>query len=326
VYVRDFVGDVGDPHSGAISASPDVILVPMTVASAQAAFGEGSGTENQDNLGYEATGGQDNFVYVRAQNRGGSDAPGTSVDVFWSPPSTLVTPDLWSPLGSLALPNLPTGDTLVAAGPITWAQGDIPAPGHYCFVAILSHAQDPGPAPIDFLDWDNFRAFIRNSNNVTWRNFNVVPNVPPPGAGMIAQQFLMAGAFDRTRRMRLEVTLRLPKGAKAELRLPEHLVEVFHPRRTPFLRKIDGDSTVGIPLNPSGVTRFPDVAFPPKVRHQLELRVHIPEEARHRSFTGWAAQFEGDEELGRVTWRFASAEDLERRDRHLEQHAGAPKD
>jgi hypothetical protein len=323
VYIRDFVGDSGDPHAGAISASPDVILVPTTVADAQAAFGEGSGTENLNNLGHEATAGQDNYVYIRAKNRGGSDGPGTSAQVFWSPPSTLVTPDLWEPVDTLAMPNLPTGDTLVAAGPITWAQADIPAPGHYCFVAILSQSHDPGPNPIDFLDWDNFRAFIRNNNNVTWRNFNVVPNVPPPGAEMIAQPFMMAGAFDRTRRMRLEVVLRLPRGSKAELRLPKHLIEYFLRNQAPFL-KADDDGTVRVPLNPAGITRYADVAFPPKIRHHLELLVHIPKEARERSYTGWAAQFEGDEELGRVTWRFASAEELKRRAMHLEEHAGKP--
>jgi len=323
VYIRDFLGDTGDPHAGAISASPDVILVPTTVVDAQVAFGEGSGTENLNNLGHEATAGQDNYIYVRAKNRGGSDGPGTSAQVFWSPPSTLVTPDLWTPVGTLAMPNLPTGDTLVAAGPITWADVDIPAPGHYCFVAILSQVQDPGPNPIDFLNWDNFRAFIRNNNNVTWRNFNVVPNMPPPGADMIAQPFLMAGAFDKTRRMRLEVTLRLPRGSKAHLRLPAHLVESMLRNRAPFLN-VDDDGTVRVPLNSTGITRYPDVAFPPKIRHKLELLVHIPLEARERSYMGWAAQFEGDEELGRVTWRFASAEELKRRDRHLEEHAGKP--
>jgi serine protease len=323
VYIRDFVGDTGDPHAGAISASPDVILVPTTVADAQAAFGEGSGTENLNNLGHEATAGQDNYVYVRAKNRGGSDGPGTSAQVFWAPPSTLVTPDLWQPVGTLAMPNLPTGDTLMAAGPITWADADITAPGHYCFVAILSQSHDPGPDPIDFLDWDNFRAFIRNNNNVTWRNFNVVPNVAPSGAEMIAQPFLMAGAFDRTRRMRLEVVLRLPRGSKAELRLPKHLVEYFLRNRAPFL-KADDDGTVRVPLNPSGTTRYADVPFPPKIRHKLELLVHIPKEARERSYTGWAAQFEGDQELGRVTWRFASAEELKPRAKHLEEHAGKP--
>ena len=32
VYMRDFVGDSGEPHTGAISASPDIILRPVAVA------------------------------------------------------------------------------------------------------------------------------------------------------------------------------------------------------------------------------------------------------------------------------------------------------
>jgi hypothetical protein len=87
---------------------------------------------------------------------------------------------------------------------------------------------------------------------------------------------------------------------------------------------VDDDDTVRVPLNPSGLTRYADVAFPPKIRHKLELLVHIPEEARERSYMGWAAQFEGEEEVGRVTWRFASAEELQRRATHLEEHAGKP--
>lgn len=320
IYLRDFVGDTGDPHTGAISASPDVILLPVTVADPQAAYGGGSGTENLATLGHEAVASQDNYVYVRAANRGGSIATGTTVEVFWSPVSTLVTPDLWSSIGTLALPALPTGDTLVAAGPITWAAADIPAPGHYCFVAILDHPQDPGPSPVDFLDWDNFKAFIRNHNNVTWRNFNVVPNAPPPGAPMSNQPFLMAGAFDKARRMRLEVTLRLPRGSRAELRLPSHLAEGLLRHRSPFYR-LDHDARIGVPLNPSGRTRFPDVALRPRSRHELELRVLIPEQERHSSYLGWAAQFEDDDELGRVTWRFASAEELKLREAHLREHA-----
>ncbi len=325
VYLRDFVGDTGDPHAGSISASPDVILVPTTIVNAQAAYGDGSGTENLNNLGYEATANQDNFIYVRAKNRGGSNATATTAHVFWSPVSTLVTPDLWTPVGTLAMPALPTGDTLVAAGPITWALADVPAPGHYCLVAILSDPFDPGPTPTDFLDWDNFRAFIRNNNNVTWRNFNVVPNAPPAGADSTAHPFLMAGAFDKARRMRLEVVLRLPRDAKAELRMPDHLAEVFLRHRAPFLKACRKSRTVSVPLNPTGMTRFRDAELPPKVRHELELVVHIPKDQRDRSYLGWAAQFEGEEELGRVTWRFASAKELEKRDQHLEKFARKPR-
>ena len=324
VYIRDFVGDDGDPHAGAISSSPDVILVPTTVADPNAAYGAGSGTENSNSLGYEATAGQDNFVYVRALNRGGADGTATGADVFWSPASTLVTPDLWTPLGSVVFPNIQTGDTLTVADPITWAAGDIPAPGHYCFVAILSQAQDPGPTPVDFLDWDNFRAFIRNNNNVTWRNFNVVANAPPAGAKMIAQPFLMAGAFDRTRKMRLEVNMRLPRGSRAELLVPQHLIEAFQHRHAPFLHFDKKGKALHVPVNPHGRTRFQDFGIPPKARHKLQMLVSIPKAARDRSYLGWASQYEKDEELGRVTWRFTSAKELKKRDEHLKEFAGKP--
>jgi serine protease len=39
VYVRDHVGDSGDPHSGPISASPDIIARPSPVSNPQAALG-----------------------------------------------------------------------------------------------------------------------------------------------------------------------------------------------------------------------------------------------------------------------------------------------
>ena len=74
VYMRDYVGDKGDAHEGPVSESPDVILVTSVIADPQAAFGEGSGVEDDASLGGEATAGVDNYVHVRVRNRGGSDA------------------------------------------------------------------------------------------------------------------------------------------------------------------------------------------------------------------------------------------------------------
>lgn len=321
VYIRDFVGDDGDPHTGGISASPDVILVPAVVGDPTAAFGPGSGTENSNTLGYEAMAGQDNYIYVRCLNRGGGSGSSTTAHIYWSPASTLVTPDLWTAVGSVTLSNVPIGDVLTVSDALTWPDGDIPAPGHYCFVTILDQAQDPGPTPVDFLNWSNFQSFIRENNNVAWRNFNVIPNTPPPGAEMLTQPFLMAGAFDEPRKMRLEVVMRLPEGAKASLRIPEHLAEGFQRVRSPFFEINRKSRTVVVPLNPHGRTRFRDVVMPAKVRHELELLVSIPKNARGESYLGWAAQFEGEQELGRVTWRFTSAEEIKKRDAHLKKFA-----
>jgi serine protease len=174
LYLRDFVGDTGDPHVGAISASPDVILLPAQVADPQASFGQGSGTDNDDALGSEATAGQDNYIYVRVLNRGAAAAANAAVTVYWAPPSSLVTPDLWTSIGTLPIASVPAGNVLTAWGPLVWPTGAIPGPGHYCFVAVVGNVLDPAPDPASFLDFDNFVRYIRENNNVTWRNFNVV--------------------------------------------------------------------------------------------------------------------------------------------------------
>lgn len=310
VYLRDFIGDNGDPHAGAISASPDIILRQIAVADPQAAFGAGSGTENDMTLGYEAEAGQDNYVYVRMRNRGGSAASNVKATIYWAPPSTLLTPDLWTLLGSTMLSAVPTGDLLTVGDAITWAAADIPAPGHYCFVGILEAPRDPGPAPADFLDWDNFTTFIRNNNNVTWRNFNVVNNVPSPRAeppGYIALHFLAAGAPDKARRMRIEIVPRLPAGAEVLLELPFEFAERLRvrPRSAPFpsVSKPGLPRMLYISLNHCVRTSFPEVVFPTKARIPLRLLVKIPEAMRQHEFELFARQIYERDEVGRVTWR-----------------------
>ncbi|MDN5882011.1 MAG: hypothetical protein L0H37_06550 [Nitrosospira sp.] len=312
VYLRDFVGDNGDPHLGAISSSPDIILRQTAEADPQGAFGAGSGTENDMTLGHEAEAGQDNFVYVRVRNRGGVAAADVAATVYWAPPSTLLTPDLWTLLGSTVLPSVPTGDLLTVSNAITWPSAAIPAPGHYCFVGILSMARDPGPAPADFFDWDNFTTFIRNNNNVTWRNFNVVDNVPPPRAqppGYVPLPFLAAGAPDRARRMRLEIVTRLPAGAEAVLELSPEFAELIRvrPRAMPYTPFKDpgGCRVVHIPINHCGRTKFPEVVFPAKARIRLRLLVKIPKALRRHEFELFASQLYQGDEVGRVTWRLA---------------------
>ena len=307
VYLRDFVGDAGDPHTGAISASPDVILRQTAVADPQGSFGEGSGTENSATLGFEAEAGQDNFIYVRVRNRGGTSAVNVTATVYWSPPATLVTPDLWTLVGTTTMPNVPNGDLLTVSDAIQWPSAAIPATGHYCFVALIGHAQDPAPAPTDFLNFDNFRLFIRANNNVTWRNFNVVNNVPPAAAeppNFVPLPFMAAGAPDKARRMRFEVLGRLPKGAVAILEMPREFADLLKARWVPA-REAKNRNLVHVPLNPWGRTMFADVAFPAKARIPMRLLVRLPKEQQKHAFEIAARQLYEGEEVGRVTWRLA---------------------
>jgi serine protease len=306
VYLRDFVGDTGDPHAGAISGSPDIIARPVAEPDPQGAFGEGSGTENSSTLGFEVEAGQDNFLYARVRNRGGSDAANVTATVHWSPVATLLTPDLWTLVGSVVIPNVPAGNVLTVSDAIVWPAAQIPATGHYCFVGLVSHAADPAPAPADFLDWDNYRNFIRNNNNVTWRNFNVVDNEPDPAsdpAEYVGLVFLAPGAPDRARRMRLEIVARLPKGSRALLEMPLAMYEAM-PDRGPA--KFDKKrQTATLRVNPYGLRSLGDMLFTAKSRARLRLLVQIPKEYRRMAYEVFVRQMFKDEEVGRVTWRLA---------------------
>ena len=309
VYIRDYVGDTGDPHTGSISASPDIILLPSKVVDPQSSFGEGSGKENISTLGYEATENQDNFIYVRIRNRGGASATNVRADIFWSLVSTLVTPDQWHPVGSVTIPNVPTGDLLTVSDAITWASQDIPAKGHYCFVGLIGNEQDPAPDPAEFLDFDNFRRFIREINNVTWRNFNVVGNAPNPEAGdppdFVALPFLAPGAPDRARKMWFQVEARLPEGARIYLELPNYMIDALQ-EHSPYLKRVEKKRDAAwIPVNPHGRRSFGEILLPAKSRSRLRLLVQIPEKLRKNTYQVSVSQFYEKEEVGRVTWRLS---------------------
>ena len=312
VYLRDFVGDTGEPHNGPISASPDIILRPTTVADPQAAFGEGSGTENSATLGSAAEAGQSNFIYVRARNQGGAEAVGVEAQVYWSEVATLVTPDMWNLIGTASIASVPTGDQLTCSGALEWPATEIPGEGHYCFVGILGTAGDPAPAPADFLDFDNFRSFIRNNNNVTWRNFNVVDNEPDPGAGgFAALPFLVPGWPERRIRMRLEIAARLPRGARLALEADPLFAELAK-ALSPHVRIDPQTGLAHIPLPAAGRHAFADMLFPAKARFKMRLLAAVPEKQRHRTYQVVARQLHGRQELGRVTWLLSPAERVQR--------------
>jgi len=304
VYIRDFAGDTGDPHSGSISASPDIILRPDTVADPQASFGEGSGTENDKNLGYTAKENQDNHVYVRLRNRGGSDAPNVKTRIYWAPVATLITSDLWTYVGEVTIPNVPTGDILTVSDPITWPAAAIPGPGHYCFVGITGTQQDPGPDPADFLDMNNFKQFIRKNNNVTWRNFNVVKDGfwSGGGFGFAALPFLAPGAPDKGRDMRLDVVAKLPRGSKVQLEIPAYMADALE-FRPPFVEFDAKRGVARLPVNPHGEFTLGELFFKARSRAELKLLVRIPERYRKNSYEVFVRQLWDDFEVGRVTWR-----------------------
>ena len=306
VYIRDFVGDDGDPNAAADSSSPDIILRPAPDPNPQAAFGLGSGTENNDSLSLAAIAGQDNFIYTRVSNRGGADAVDVTADIFWSPVASLVTPDLWTHVGSVVIPRVAAGNILTVSDVITWPAAAIPSTGHYCFVALIGCATDPAPSPPDLLDWNNFVNLVRSNNNVAWRNFNVVDNTPGPAThprNFIPLQFLAPGAPDGARRMSLEVGGKLPQGSRALLEMPLAMYDGLCYR---FPAELDREhQTAVVPVNPHGLRSLGDFIFPAKSRSQLRLLVQIPEKNHDAAYEVFVRQIYDGLEVGRVTWRLA---------------------
>ena len=305
LYMRDHVGDSGDPTAGTVSLSPDIILRQSPVSDAEMTFGEGSGTENNVALSDPAATGIDHSIYVRVLNRGGSPATNVSVDVYWSPPATLVSPTLWNPIGTASLPSIPTGNLLRVSDAVTWPAADIPAPGHYCFIAVAGNAEDPAPGPAAFANFDQFRTFVRNNNNVAWRNFNVEPGPPSP-AGFYEELFLIVGAFDTTRRFELEAIGALPRGSRVALEVPGWLAEAL---RIPYMKANEPDrkGRAVIPLNPHGSRRFGPFSLRKDARADCRLRVSMDEKQVEGAYDFAIRQLYANEEVGRVTWRFMPA-------------------
>ena len=307
IFVRDFVGDTGDRHNDAISASPDVIVRQDVLADPQSQYGEGSGTEDSATLGSEAVSGKPNYLYVRMRNRGGTPATNAKIVAYWSPPSTLVSPHLWNFIGSTTISQVPPGNLLTVSDHITW--NSVPATGHYCFVALIGSDQDPLPllpsclaTPADCIDWEQFVRLIRENNNVTWRNFDVVSSVPPLStsfAEYVVLPFEAAGAHDSSRNMHVEIFGRLPRGAKLLLDMPTEFARALR-----LQNLSDGGVEIArVVLNPCGRTTFPTISFPARVRVALRLLVSIPENLRRWPFEVFARQLYEGQEVGRITWR-----------------------
>jgi serine protease len=302
VYLRDDVGDTGVvPSSGSLNASPDIIVRPVREANPTASFGEGSGYENSNTLSSAVESGQDNYIYVRMRNRSSTaDANNTTATVYWSELSTLVTPDRWNLIGTSAGVNVPAGDTLVVTDPIVWRAKDIPAAGHYCFLGILNQESDLAPLLPPATDWDGFVAFIRNHNNVTWCNFNVVNEVADPSI----LSFMIAGAPDLGRDFDLEIIQRLPLKAEAVLEVPLALLahlprNSFRSARVDRKAKVASLSLPHLRCLPLRGVRLKKGA---EYRCRLILEGLSRDNAQGHSVA--IRQIFEEQEVGRVTWFF----------------------
>jgi serine protease len=306
VYLRDAVGDTGVvPWTGSISTSPDVIVRPSPIADPQLTYGEGSGTENSEALGYEVESGQENSIYVRVRNRGGALAANVVATVYWSEVATLVTPSMWHLIGSVTLPLIPVGNVLTVSPRLAWPNAGIPGIGHYCFVATLQHPSDPAPPTPGPLDWASFQDLIRAHNNVTWCNFNVVNDLPDTPEATPSFAFKLAGAEDGARPFAFEVERRLPKDAVLELEGPLGLLVRLRGENPWKLVQVKKSEMARLTLPALPRIMLEEIRIPRMARLSCLFRIH-PRKGKVVYGHGVAIrQIYKSEEIGRINWQFA---------------------
>jgi hypothetical protein len=333
IYIRDHVGDTGAPHDGPISNSPDIIVRRAPVADPTAEFGFGSGREDDDLLSDTVRAGQDHTLYVRLRNLAAAGSGPVEVNVYWSEPGTLIFPQEWHHIGadhtkpSVVMPDVPPNDQLTVSDAITWLGDEVPGSGHYCFIALVGCPGDPAPHPLHLdASWDVFHRFIRNNNNVTWRNFDVID------VAMMARMlrgevlpFFVAAARDRALRMILEAKSDLPPQLIPRIEVPAEL-DVYLDRPIPG-HPLPGPGRArpadpGHPLSGGGVlldipatrgrwTALGAGVLPPGGRWRCGLRLDgsvpgAPVDGMVTVRQLWQVDSKGDRrrEVGRITWRF----------------------
>lgn len=296
LFLRDNLQDHGrEPLiGGGICASPDIIVFNQELLDPDATLLTPA-AQDSDTLGQNVEAGQDNFIYLRVQNRG-SQATAGSATLFWAQPSVLPTPASWNQIGQITIPSVPPGEMIVA-GPLKWDKADIPGKGHYCFVGLIDSGDDPAPDHTAIQTVNQFYAFIRESNNATWKNFNVddvfansVTNMEfhvqgwprtHMAADLVVNLTELPGDFE----VRLRILRRLSEDATKAFMSLEEQTTLYQRLRIDCGREARLN---GMPLKPSDDT-------------QATLEVTVPEGAIEGAYRISVAQVVDGREVGRVT-------------------------
>ena len=324
LYIRDNEEDDGGIHDGLLYCSPDIIVrnVALT-SSADAAFGDGSSVEDVDPGSDAPIFGQKSYVFVRVRNRSGVAVEGAEVNIYWADSGTILQPGEWTPIapvGSIHVDVPGEVGAVVVVGPIEWI---VDVTGHACFIATVSHAQDPLMTPAILNDSDTFHAFVRVNNNVAWRNFDVV--VMDEMAKMEAMSAdVMGGQGDdepegpgddeprrkrRARRNRdleseVRVIAHLPRRAKLEIEVAEEFAHRMSlPPREVTFRTVDARQLVRWAIPPDRTTSLGLVKLKPNERQSVRFYADIPQELRKGTYEIALEQLYKRRALGRVTWR-----------------------
>jgi hypothetical protein len=299
--------------------SPDIIVRQDRITNPNKFYGEGSGREDDDLMleGLRLGSPSRVNVYLRLRNRGGREAEGVCARIFCTPASTLLVLSLMKEIGRLTFLSVPEAEQLTVSEPI---ECEIPAfvpaldTGLWrAWVGVIDNSDDPGPnLEKASADWDYFVSVIQADNNFSCRNFHSVPHAWGEGEGnadaWTTLPFLVAGAPDRTRVMRIEVLSSLPRSCKVWIDMPREFSDVRQVSSIIFPLDIADKDRVRLPINPNGRHYLRESLLSAGCIYRLRLFVHVPLALRLQPYRIAVRQIWQGVELGRVSWRLMPPE------------------
>lgn len=309
VYIRDTLTDDGASPSQPVGDSPDIIVksnyLGQGVCTLYTAPSIYSDTESDDVLT-----GQNYCMYLRVWNRGPLTQD-VEASVYWSPPVTLATPNLWTLIYTFHSLPVPLRQYLLAVTDgAWWFKNQIPGPGHYCFVATVGTAEKPAPDPATLTlgSFDDYVAYVAANNNIAWRNFNVVDSTQEGDSGFqgfVKLPFHITGAWDKERAFEFETIGTLPKGSDMILELPHHLALRFKPKpkKMDVHKQARAESRARITLPPHVSQHMGTIHLPAGTKAASHLLVRTPEKLTQRHELSIRQLYKGHE-VGRITWIF----------------------
>ena len=220
-YLRDSIEDNATEPVVAdrLCASPDIIVRNEMVDDPQSELGQT--VKHRDDLSDNVEDGQDNYVYVRMQNRGAFSGSCTAT-VYFTDPGMFANPASWTNIGQVTVDDLQPGEFRVA-GPITWNAAAVPGSGHYCLIGILDSASDPAPDLNAVHSVGDFINMVRDKNNVAWKNIDVEDVIP---GGASSYSFYMEGPQGSGHQADLRVDLsNFPATANVVVKMVKRLVD-----------------------------------------------------------------------------------------------------
>ena len=181
-FIRDTVEDNGTeplvPKIGAdpeLWASPDIIVRSELVDDPQDELGQT--VKYRSDLCDLVEYGQDNYIYLRIQNRGTLTGDCMASVYLTKSVGSNQKYNLanWTKIDRLKIQNLESGEFRVA-GPILWPADMVPAKpnnDNYCLIVILDSPGDPSPGLTAPVAKNDFIKLVKDSNNLAWRKIDV---------------------------------------------------------------------------------------------------------------------------------------------------------